>query len=219
MAAEHEETAVPTSPEPAPSRPEGDPLVDDDQGSRHGEPPEGDPREDPAETPSEAPADQAGADGRAADGAAAAVESDLEKLTGERDQYLALAQRTQADFENYRKRMRSEVALAEKRGMAKLARELMPALDTLDHALAQDVPEGAFGEGIRLVENELRAALGRVGIESYAPKGEPFDPQVHEAVSQLPVEGVEAGTVFEVMQQGYRHGDTVLRPARGVVAA
>src|SRR3954465_7035255 len=111
MAAEHEETAVPTSPEPAPSRPEGDPLVDDDQGSRHGEPPRGaPPGGGPGEDPAGAPADQAGADGRAADGAAAAVESDLEKLTGERDQYLALAQRTQADFENYRKRMRSEVA-------------------------------------------------------------------------------------------------------------
>jgi len=146
-------------------------------------------------------------------------EDQLAALTRERDEYLDLAKRTQADFENYRKRMSREVRLAEARGAGKLARELFAALDTLDHALAAEVPEGPFGEGIKLVQNELRAALARAGIEAYAPKGEPFDPQIHEAVSQLPVEGVEKGTVFEVMQAGYRHGDTVLRPARVVVAA
>ena len=74
--------------------------------------------------------------------------------------------------------------------------------------------------GIRLVQTELLAALGRVGIESFSPEGEPFDPEFHEAMAQHPVEGVEPGTVVEVYQQGYRVGaeGAVLRPARVVVA-
>jgi molecular chaperone GrpE len=215
MAPEHDETTtVPASPDPAPASPEGDPLVNDEEGSRHGAP--------PAEDGDEDSANGAAADGASAPAAEAEAEAPADPLTeaqAERDRYLDLARRTQADFENYRKRMSREVRVAEGRGAGKLARELFAALDTLDHALAAEVPEGPFGDGIKLVQNELRAALARAGIEAYAPKGEPFDPQIHEAVSQLPVEGVEKGTVFEVMQSGYRHGDTVLRPARVVVAA
>jgi len=131
-------------------------------------------------------------------------------------QYLALAQRTQADFENFRKRAAREVRAAEARGVSRAARELLPALDHL--ALALDNLDGPALEGISLVQRELLGVLGRLGIEAYSPKGEAFDPQVHEAVSQVAVEGVEPGTVFEVMQNGYKHGETVLRPARVVVA-
>ena len=62
------------------------------------------------------------------------------------------------------------------------------------------------------------AALARVGIEPFSPVGERFDPQHHEAVAQQPVEGAEPGTIVEVYQRGYRLGETVLRPARVVVA-
>jgi molecular chaperone GrpE len=157
-----------------------------------------------------------------ADGAAA-VADDLEALTAkarERDEYLALAQRTQADFENYRKRMAKEVGAAEARGTAKLARELLPALDNLARALGAATPEDEhLAEGIRLVQKDLRAALARLRIESFSPHGEPFDPNEHEAMAQQPVEGAEPGTVVEVYEEGYRHGETVLRPARVVVAA
>jgi molecular chaperone GrpE len=154
---------------------------------------------------------------------AAAVAEDLEALAAkaaERDEYLALAQRTQADFENYRKRMSKEVGAAEARGTAKLAKELLPALDNLARALDAATPEDEhLAEGIRLVQQDLRAALARLRIEPFSPKGERFDPNEHEAVAQQPVEGAEPGTVAEVYQEGYRHGDTVLRPARVVVAA
>ena len=63
------------------------------------------------------------------------------------------------------------------------------------------------------------AALARAGIERFSPEGERFDPQLHEAVAQLPVEGTESGTVVEVYQRGYRLGEVVIRPARVVVAA
>jgi molecular chaperone GrpE len=154
--------------------------------------------------------------------AAESVELDLEELQGraaERDEYLRLAQRTQADFENYRRRMGREVASAEGRGMGRLARELLPALDNLGRALATLPEESDVAEGIRLVHAELVAALARVGIEGFDPKGEPFDPTQHEAMAQHPVEGAASGTVVEVYQPGYRLKDAVLRPARVVVAA
>jgi molecular chaperone GrpE len=137
--------------------------------------------------------------------------------------YLALAQRTQADFENYRKRASRDAAAAQTRGVVKLAKELLPAIDDLDRALAaaQEVADGAENplvEGIKLVHADMVAALARVGIEGYSPKGERFDPQHHEAVAQQPVPGAEPGTIVEVYQRGYALGDTVIRPARVVVA-
>ena len=150
------------------------------------------------------------------------VEQDLDELLtkaqAERDEYLALAQRTQADFENYRKRMGREVGAAENRGIAKVVKEILPALDTLELAL-QAAGEGEVADGFKLVRNEFLAALARVGIEPYSPVGEPFDPSVHEAMSQQPFDGVATGTVASVYQQGYRIDGTVLRPARVVVAA
>ena len=150
------------------------------------------------------------------------VEQDLGELLAnaqaEREEYLALAQRTQADFENYRKRMTRETALAEGRGIAKVVKEILPALDNFELAL-HAAGDDEVAEGFKLVRNEFLAGLARLGIEPFSPEGERFDPSEHEAMSQQPVEGVEAGTVASVYQQGYRIDGSVLRPARVVVAA
>jgi molecular chaperone GrpE len=151
------------------------------------------------------------------------LELDLEELVAraERaDEYLGLAQRTQADFENYRKRTARDAAAAQTRGISKLARELLPAIDNLERALAvaDSTSAGELASGIKLVHDEVLAALSRAGIEPFSPEGEQFDPQYHEAVAQLPAPGVEPGTVVEVYQRGYRLGDAVLRPARVSVA-
>src|SRR3954466_736399 len=148
----------------------------------------------------------------------AAVRSDLDELSKERDGYLALAQRTQADFENYRKRMARENAAAVDRGMAKLAKELLPALDHLELALKAAEGHEDVVKGFAMVGDELRAALARVGIQAFSPQGETFDPNEHEAMASHPHEGAEAGTVVEVYQSGYRINGAVLRPARVVVA-
>jgi molecular chaperone GrpE len=155
---------------------------------------------------------------------AAEVEGDLDELVrtaAQRDEYLALAQRTQADFENYRKRVAREAAAAQERGAAALAKELLPALDNLDRALDAAAKDDPLLEGVRLVRGELAAALARAGIESYSPAGEVFDPELHEAVATAPQPpgGSPSGTVVEVYQAGYRLGGNVLRPARVVVAA
>jgi molecular chaperone GrpE len=153
---------------------------------------------------------------------AAEIEGELDELAvlaGERDQYLALAQRTQADFENYRKRVARESAAALQRGAAKLAKELLPALDNLDRALDAAAQDDPLLDGVRLVHGELSAGLGRLGIESFGAAGDTFDPVEYEAVAQQPVEGAASGSVVEVYQPGYRLGASVIRPARVLVAA
>jgi molecular chaperone GrpE len=137
-----------------------------------------------------------------------------------KDQYL----RAMAEIDNVRKRARRDVGAAESRGIAKLARELLPALDNFARALdaAESQPENQdhhLTDGIRLVQTELLSALARVGIEPDSPKGETFDPHRHEALAQQPVEGAASGTIVEVYSQGYRFGEDVLRPAKVVVAA
>jgi molecular chaperone GrpE len=150
------------------------------------------------------------------------IEGDLDELvavSAKRDEYLALAQRTQADFENYRRRVARESALAQERGVVKLAKELLPALDNLDRALESAEEDDPLLEGVRLVREEIASALGRAGIESFSPTGETFDPSLHEAMAHQPVDGVPSGAVAEVYQPGYRLGEHVIRPARVVVAA
>lgn len=179
--------------------------------------------------PSPAGAGQAGsASGDGAAGTdrdqAAEVEHDLGDLLGkaesERDEYLELAKRTKADFENYRKRMAAEVQAALRRGKGEMARELIDAVDNMERALesAGESPDGLAG-GVEMVLRGMREALTRNGIEAVDPKGEKFDPNQHEALSTMPVEGAEPGVVVEVMQKGYRLEDQLLRPARVVVSA
>jgi molecular chaperone GrpE len=132
--------------------------------------------------------------------------------------YLELAKRTQADFENYRKRMAREQALAADRGAKKLATELLPALDHLELALKAAAGHEDVIKGFALVRDELLAALAKSGIQAFSPAGEQFDPNEHEAMAQQPSEEAESGTVLEVYQQGFRINGQILRPARVVVA-
>jgi molecular chaperone GrpE len=156
------------------------------------------------------------------------VEQDFDALLAEaerqRDEYLDLAKRTKADFENFRKRMTVEVQAANARGKGDVLREVVPVLDDLERAIqaAGLDPEGdsedGLAHGVLLVFRSLRDSLARNGVEAVDPKGEKFDPMAHEALSMQPVEGVESGTVVEVLQKGYRLGDQLVRPARVVVS-
>jgi molecular chaperone GrpE len=155
---------------------------------------------------------------------AQAVEEDFEALVAdaqrERDEYLELAKRTKADFENFRKRMNAEVQAAQARGKAAVAREVIDAVDNLERALeaAGEENGGGLTAGVEMVLGGLRETLQRNGIEAVDPQGERFDPNRHEALSTLAVEDAEPGTVVEVMQKGYRMDDQLIRPARVVVS-
>jgi molecular chaperone GrpE len=176
---------------------EGDPDVEEELDAETERPP-------PMEPESAEPAD----------------EDPLARAERERDEYLALAQRAQADFENYRKRAARDAALAGERAKAALARELLPVVDNLERALASaHAEEDHLAEGVRLVHAELLGVLAKSGVQPFDPGGESFDPNLHEALSTRPVEDVESGIVVEVVQKGYRLGDTVIRPARVVVSA
>lgn len=157
-----------------------------------------------------------------------AVEQDIDALLGEaeakRDEYLDLARRTKADFENFRKRVTADVQAAQARGKGQLIAEVVPALDDLERAIAAAGldPEGdsedGLAHGVLLVFRGLRETLARNGVEAVDPKGERFDPQWHEALSTQAVEGVEPGVVVETMQKGYRVDEQLVRPARVVVS-
>jgi molecular chaperone GrpE len=142
-------------------------------------------------------------------------EESVEEASSEN--YLELAQRVQADFENYRKRAVREAAAAGERARSGLVRELLPIVDNLERALASaEEGEQHLAEGVRLVHSELIAVLERNGIQQFDPAGEKFDPAEHEALS-VRDEG-EAGLVLDVVEKGYRTNGSVLRPARVVVS-
>lgn len=164
-----------------------------------------------------------------------AVEHDIEDLVAqaqaERDEYLNLAQRTKADFDNYRRRMTAETAAAGKRGRLEVVPGLIEALDNLERVLDSEgiattdaldggMPDGApvSLQGVIVAYRDLHSTLKRINVEVYHPVGESFDPNLHEALQAIPAGDGESGIVVEVMQRGYRSGDHVIRPARVVVS-
>jgi molecular chaperone GrpE len=149
----------------------------------------------------------------------AEAEDPLASAERERDEYLDLARRTQADFENYRKRAAREAAAAGERAKSGLVRELLPIVDNLERALiSAEEGEQHLAEGVRLVHSELIAVLERNGVQQFDPAGDRFDPAEHEALSMRSEDGAEPGMVLDVVEKGYRANGTVLRPARVVVS-
>ena len=143
----------------------------------------------------------------------------LAEAEAQRDEYLADLQRLAADFDNYRKRaLRDQQAFAA-RAAERLVAKLLPVLDDLERALdaAEHHEEAKVIEGVEMTRSALAAALASEGVEEIVADGL-FDPHVHEALLAQPVEGVEPGSIVQVVQRGYRLGDAVLRPARVIVA-
>jgi molecular chaperone GrpE len=156
-------------------------------------------------------------------------EAEIRELAAQAADYLALAQRTRADFDNYRKRAQRDLAAARVRGGVELAREVLPAIDNAERALEHETAaifdageEGVTArrilDALKAMHEELVTALGRGGIERFAPLGEPFDPNRHEALAKRPAEGEEgSGVCGPIFQPGYAAGEEIIRPARVVV--
>lgn len=194
------------------------------------------PDADPAPGDADGPVVDAEVVDEAGDEAASGkVEQDLNSLVeqarDERDQYLDLAQRTKADFDNYRKRMSAETAAARSKGQMEVAGGLIETVDNLERVLAAEgvsleiagsgsIPEDAAVslQGVIVVYRDLIGTLKKAGVEGFDPTGENFDPNLHEALQAVPAEGTDPGVVLEMMQRGYRSGETVIRPARVVVS-
>ena len=175
------------------------------------------PEEEPVTAGDEDPANEQ--EQRAEKEATEAEEDPLARSQRERDEYLDLARRAQADFENYRKRAAREASAAGERAKSGFVRELLPVVDNLERALASAAEnEQHLAAGVRLVHSELIAVLERHGVKQFDPSGERFDPSEHEALSMREVNGAESGLVVDVVEKGYRANGTVLRPARVVVS-
>jgi|SRR5581483_1019773 len=156
------------------------------------------------------PAGEAGPD--------AAELAEIDRLRAERDEYLSHLQRTQAEFDNYRKRMLRDQTVHLERATGNLIEQLLPVLDSFELALGSagtDVER--LRKGVELVYGEFLGALEKAGLERIEALGKPFDPEEHEAVMHVEDDGGEPG-VRDVVRSGYRFKGRVLRPAMVKVA-
>lgn len=174
-------------------------------------------------TPEVAEATVEAGTGAAPDAAGAPVEASREptpeeKLAAMTDRYLRL----QADFENFRKRTIRERAQMYKRANEELIEALLPTLDHLDLALGA-VPaseqENAFVVGVRMVMEQMLGALDKFGLSSFKTGGQPFDPNVHEAIAHIPSPEVPENVIIQQTRRGFMLGDHLLRAAQVVVSS
>ncbi len=143
----------------------------------------------------------------------------LETCKREREEYLNGWKRAKADFINYRREENERLRRAYERGEAELMNGLLDVLDSFDQSLRGK--DGHVGkEGVLLIRKQLTALLKSHNVRELAPeRGEPFNPELHEALAVVADEGTAEGeTIVETMRAGYAHGDKVLRPAQVVVA-
>ena len=145
----------------------------------------------------------------------AVLSLELETARQERDQYLDALRRLKAEFENSRKRQERERARILSMASEKLVQELLPVLDNLDRALEAG---GDIREGVQATREQLADVLGNEGLLPVASDGQPFDPNVHEAVMGQPSEEHEEGTIIQTFQRGYLLNGKPIRPAKVVVA-
>jgi molecular chaperone GrpE len=150
-----------------------------------------------------------------AEEAMAALAAELEATRRERDEYLDALRRLKAEFENSRKRQERERSRILETASERLVVELLPVLDNLDRALEAD---GDIREGVRATREQLADALGKEGLLPVATDGQPFDPNVHEAVMGQPSDEHEEGTILQTFQRGYLLNGKPIRAAKVVVA-
>jgi molecular chaperone GrpE len=153
--------------------------------------------------------------GTTAEDELAALAQELEATRRERDEYLDALRRLKAEFENSRKRQERERARILETASERLVVELLPILDNLDRALEA---EGDIHEGVRAIRDQLVGALGEEGLLPVASDGQPFDPNVHEAVMSQPSDEFDDGTILQTFQRGYLLNGKPIRAAKVVVA-
>jgi molecular chaperone GrpE len=150
-----------------------------------------------------------------------AIKARAEAAEQARDEYLSLAQRTKADFENYQKRAARDLAVERRYALTPLALDILPALDNLDRAMDAAKQAGETGplvQGVALVQSQFLDILRRHGVTRIDAQGQPFDPNLHQAVMQQPTKDYPPSTVVLVLQHGYLIHDRVLRPASVAVS-
>ncbi|MHB1314974.1 MAG: nucleotide exchange factor GrpE [Christensenellales bacterium] len=135
----------------------------------------------------------------------------LEKLTLEKAEYLQLAQHLQADFENYRKRSQKIIAESVEDGRRETLKAVLPVADNLQLCVDSASDNDPFVQGVQKTLKQLNDVFSSMGVEEIVALGEPFDPNLHDAVMQMQVEGEKGGKVVEVLRKGYKLNGKVLR--------
>ena len=143
----------------------------------------------------------------------------LDEANAKTAEYLALAQRVQADFENFRRRNESVRTDAYADGRKDTAALMLPVLDNLERALESAGEDSPLKAGLELTLKQMRDTYQKLGVEVIDRKGEKFDPNLENAVMQVPADAGEPGTVAQVFQKGYTMGNHVLRHAMVQVVA
>lgn len=146
-----------------------------------------------------------------------APQDEMTKVREERDKFLDLLRRTQADFDNYQKRALRENELERKFAQRGLALEVLPALDNLERFLSTVKEENELSKAVVMVQKQLLDGLSRQGIKKMACVDQPFDPNLHQAILEQPSDK-PAGTILIEAEAGYVYHDRVLRPAKVIVA-
>ena len=144
-------------------------------------------------------------------------QTELEKVTEQRDQYLELARRTQADFDNYQKRAARDAETERKYAQRALALEVITAIDNLERFLANVKEESDLTRAVVMVHKQLLDGLTRQGVKKMACVDQPFDPNLHLAILEQPSDKAP-GTILLEAEAGYSYHDRVLRPAKVIVA-
>ena len=144
---------------------------------------------------------------------------ELAQARAQAEEYLNLAQRVQADFENYRRRTKATRAEAYEDGAREFIKQLLPVVDNLERAIAQESQDESLLAGVKLVHKQLMEALEKRGVTVIDRPGEKFDPTLENAVLQGTADEGEPGTVCAVLQKGYKLGDQVIRHAMVKVVA
>ena len=150
---------------------------------------------------------------------AEALTKELEQTRAQRDEYLDLAQRKQAEFANYRRRTEGVRQEAYDDGRRDTIEKLLPVVDNLERALAAAEEESPLRSGVEMVLRQTLDTLAKLGVETIDPMGQPFDAELHNAVMQGSAEEGEPGTVCLVLQKGYKLGARVIRHAMVKVVA
>lgn len=159
--------------------------------------------------------DEAAAAGHQSAEASTEPQSETDQLTALVAERTNDLQRLHAEYANYKKRVDRDRALSRAAGIEAVILDLLPILDSIEAAREHEELVGGF----KLVAEEFEKTASKYGLETFGEVGEPFDPQIHEALMQLPMEGELAGpTVSAVMQRGVKLNERVIRPARVGVA-
>ena len=145
-------------------------------------------------------------------------DSEIEKLKAELDKKNDVLLRTAAEFDNYKKRTEREKSGVAEYARAGIIKQLLPILDNIDRAAGADKESPDYIRGIELIVKQLEGLSEKLGIEEIAKQGDAFDPNLHEAVMHIEDENLGENVVAEVLQKGYKTGDTIIRHAMVKVA-